>query len=77
MVLNQSMRLTMIGLVVGGGVALAVSRIIQSEYHGILGIDAGVFGAAAMLFLVVMFLANAVPAVRASHVDPVETLKDA
>jgi ABC-type lipoprotein release transport system permease subunit len=24
-----------------------------------------------------MFLANAVPAVRASHVDPVETLKDA
>jgi ABC-type lipoprotein release transport system permease subunit len=34
------------------------------------------FGGAAALFLVAMLLASAVPALRASRLDPVETLKD-
>ena len=37
MVLGQSMRVALIGLVVGGGAAVAASRLIQSEYHGIKG----------------------------------------
>jgi ABC-type antimicrobial peptide transport system permease subunit len=77
MILRQSMRIALVGLLAGGGAAAAVSRWIQSEYHGILGIDARAFGGAIGLFMIAMFLASAVPAARASRLDPVENLKDA
>jgi hypothetical protein len=77
MILNQWMRVASIGLLIGGAAAVAVSRVIQSEYHGIKGIDAAAFGGAAALFLAAMLLASAVPAIRASRVDPVENLRDA
>jgi hypothetical protein len=76
MVLGQSMRVAAIGLFVGGGAAVVVSRLIQAEYHGIQGIDGAAFGGAAALFLGAMLLASAVPALRASRLDPVENLKD-
>ena len=76
MILGQSMRIALIGLVVGGAAAVAVSRVIQSEYHGIDGIDAVAFGGAAALFLGAMLLASAIPALRASRVDPMANLKD-
>ena len=76
MILGQSMRIAMIGLFVGGGAALAASRLIQSEYHGIRRIDGAAFAGAAFLFLATMLLASVIPAVRASRVDPVRDLKD-
>jgi predicted permease len=77
MVLGQSMRLAAIGLLVGGGAAILVSRVIQAGYYGIRGIDPLAFGGAAALFAAFMLLASAIPAVRASRVDPVQNLKDA
>jgi predicted lysophospholipase L1 biosynthesis ABC-type transport system permease subunit len=77
MVLRQSMRVAFIGLLVGCSAAVAVSRWIQSEYHGILGIDGEAFGSAVALFVLAMFLATAIPAARASRVDPFENLRDA
>jgi len=77
MVVGQSMRVAVIGFLVGGGAAVAVSRWIQSEYHGVVGIDAGAFGSAIGLFIIAMFVASAVPAARASRLDPVENLRDA
>lgn len=77
MVLRQSMRVALIGLLVGGSAAVAVSRWIQSEYHGILGIDGEALGSAVALFILAMFLATAIPAARASQLDPVENLRDA
>lgn len=76
MILGQSMRMAAIGLVAGGAAAAAISRVIQSEYHGIQGIDSTAFGGAAALFLGCMVLASALPAVRASRVDPVASLKN-
>jgi predicted permease len=75
MLLGQSMRVAAIGLLVGGGGALAVSRWIQSEYHGIQSIDPAAFGGAAALFLGSMLLAGALPALRASRLDPVASLR--
>jgi hypothetical protein len=75
MILGQSMRVALAGLVAGGGAAVAASRIIQSEWHGIMEIDGLAFGGAAVLFLAVMLLAGAVPAVRASRLDPIEILR--
>ena len=76
MVLRQSLRMAAAGILAGGGAALAVSQVIQSEYHGIQKIDPGAFGGAAALFVAAMLVATAVPAVRASRVDPVANLKD-
>jgi hypothetical protein len=77
MMLSQSMRVALIGLLVGGGAAVAASLIIQSEYHGIVGIDSLAFTGAGTLFLVAMLVASAVPAARAARVDPIANLKDA
>ena len=77
MLLGQSMRVAGVGLLLGGGAALAVSRLIQSVYYGIHSIDAAAFGGAVGLFVAAMLLASAIPAVRASRLDPVMDLKDA
>ena len=50
--------------------------MIQSEYHGIEDLDSMAFGGAAALFMAAMLLATALPAVRASRVDPIEALKE-
>jgi predicted permease len=77
MVLKQSMRVAMVGLIFGGVSALIASRILQSEYHGLVGIDRAAFAGAVILFLAAMLLASALPALRASRLDPVEALKEA
>jgi ABC-type antimicrobial peptide transport system permease subunit len=77
MVLGQSMRTAVVGLLAGGSAAIAATRIIQSGYHGILGLDGTAFAGAVILFLAAMLLASALPAIRAARVDPVENLKDA
>ena len=77
MILGQSMRIAFVGLVVGSGAAVGASRVIQSEYHGVRGVDAAAYSAAALLFLVAMLCASAIPARRASRVDPIQNLKEA
>ena len=77
MVLRQSLRLAGTGLLAGGGAAIVASRWIQSEYHGIVGIDGAAFGGAVGLFVAATCIASAIPAVRASKLDPVENLRDA
>jgi len=77
MVLGQSLRVALIGVVIGSGAAVAGSRIIQSEYHGVRDVDAAAFAAAVALFLAAMLVASGIPALRASRVDPIENLKDA
>ena len=76
MILRQSMGMAAVGLLAGGGAALAMSRVIQSEYHGIEKIDPGAFGGAAVLFIAAMLVASGVPASRAARIDPVANLKD-
>ena len=77
MVLAQSMRMALIGLLAGSLAAIAASRLIQAEYHGIRGLDRAAFGGAAALFLAAMLIASAVPALRAARLDPIDKLKDA
>jgi hypothetical protein len=75
-VFGQSMRLAGIGLIVGTAASVAVSRWIQSEYHGITGIDPLAVAASVGLSPVAMLLGSGIPAARASHLDPVQQLKD-
>jgi len=77
MVLGQSMRTATIGLLIGGSAAIAATRIIQSGYHRIVGLDSTAFAGAALIFLAAMLIASALPAMRAARVDPIANLKDA
>lgn len=56
--------------------ARSPARGVQSEYHRIKGIDPVAFAASVLLFLVTMVLASAIPAARASRLDPVRQLRD-
>jgi putative ABC transport system permease protein len=76
LVLTQSMTTVLIGFLIGGTIALIVSRLIAAQFHGASGIDALAFGQSSALLISMMLLASAVPAIRAARVDPVANLKD-
>jgi ABC-type antimicrobial peptide transport system permease subunit len=77
MILGQSMRVALVGLLVGAASAAVASRVIQAGYYGIRGIDGLMFGGAMALFVAAMVVAGIIPAVRASRLDPAENLRDA
>lgn len=62
------------GVVVGLGAALALTRMMQAMLFGVQARDAVTFTAVPILLAIVAALAMLVPAVRATRVDPVETL---
>lgn len=75
LVIREAMRMVVIGFVIGGGLALLASGLLQTQFRG-GGLDAGVFVGSAVLLIAVMFLASVVPAIRASRVNPVTGLKE-
>ena len=64
-----------VGVAIGLGAAVALTRLMSSLLFGIGSLDpatyVGVFG----VLLIASALASYVPARRAARVDPVETLK--
>jgi predicted permease len=75
MILGRGMRLTAAGLILGIVGALAATRAIRSLLEGIQPNDPVAFSAAALLFGMVAAVACLIPAVRASHVDPMVALR--
>ncbi|MEZ5316360.1 MAG: ABC transporter permease [Vicinamibacterales bacterium] len=75
LVLAQALKTAAIGFLVGGTLALGVSRVIASQFHGATGIDVPALGWSSALLVAVMLVASAFPAMRAARVDPVEALK--
>ncbi len=76
LVLTQSMKTVTIGFLIGGTLALGVSRLIAAQFHGANPIDAPAFGESSALLMVLMLIASVLPALRAARVDPVVILKD-
>jgi putative ABC transport system permease protein len=75
LVLGQSLRVTVIGIVCGAGVALAVSRLLSAQLFGVGGRDPRVYTAVALLILVVALLASALPTLRATRANPLDALR--
>ena len=75
LVLTQSMTTVSIGFLLGGIIALIVSRLIAAQFHG-ASVDVLAFSQSSALLISVMLLASVVPAMRAARVDPVANLKD-
>jgi putative ABC transport system permease protein len=75
MVVGQGMVLTAIGLAIGLGASLGLSRLIDSFLFGVTRSDPLVFGGVPVVLAVVALVAVWLPAMRASRIDPVEALR--
>jgi len=74
-ILQQGFFVALVGCVVGIGGACAVTRLAASLLYGVSSIDWLTFTAAAILLLMVTLLACAIPAWRASMVNPAVALR--
>ena len=67
--------LTVVGVIIGMVLALAMSTVIGSLLNGVNPRDPAVYGAALAILMTVTLLATYLPARRASRVDPQEALR--
>jgi predicted permease len=75
LVLREALAVTTIGAAAGVAVALAATRIVQSLLFGLTARDPVTFGGAATLLVGVAACAAAIPAWRASRVEPMVALR--
>ena len=75
MVVRQGARLAAIGIVLGLGGALALTRLLKTMLFGIGVTDALTFLAAPLGMMLVVLLATFVPAIRATRISPVVALR--
>ncbi len=75
-VLRSALTLTTLGLVLGLAGALAMGRAIEGFLFEVRGLDVASLSGAVGVMMGVAFLAAMIPAVRATRVDPVRTLRD-
>ncbi|MFC1662311.1 ABC transporter permease, partial [Gemmatimonadota bacterium] len=75
LVVGGSVRLVLGGLVAGLALALALTRLLENLLFGVEPVDPAAFGLTVAVLLVVAAAAGAIPAWRATQVDPAEVLK--
>lgn len=75
LVLREGMTLVGVGLVLGLGGTLAVSRVVARLLYGITPTDLPTFGGVSLVLVVVALAACGVPAFRASRTDPIVALR--
>lgn len=76
MVVRQGMELSAVGIVAGLAGAVAVTRVMASLLFGVSAIDAVTFAAVPGILGAVAFAATAIPALRATRVDPMVVLRE-
>jgi putative ABC transport system permease protein len=75
LILRQGILLTALGVALGVGGALALTRTLESLLFGITPSDTGTFVAVSALLAAVALTASYLPARKASETDPMETLR--
>jgi len=76
MVLGEAGVLILTGAAIGLFGAFVVAKLEESEFHGIAGLDLFTFALSTAVLTGAMLLASALPALRASRVDPVTVLRN-
>jgi predicted permease len=75
MVLADAGRMALAGIAIGLAGAAALSRLVESQLFGVRGADPAILALASALLVAVAALAAALPALRASRINPVSALK--
>jgi predicted permease len=76
MIVLEGMKPTLLGVGLGLAGALALGRVMASVIYGVSPRDITTFAGVAAVMFCVGLLASAVPAYRATRVDPMKTLRD-
>ncbi len=75
MVLTNAMTLVAVGVGIGLAAAFAVSRVVKGLLFGISATDPATFLGVTLVLTAVALVASAIPALRASRVDPLVALR--
>ena len=75
LILNNGVRLALIGAALGVAGAVAAGRVIASLLFGVTPTDATTFAGVCLVLMISVLLASYVPAYRATKVDPMAALR--
>lgn len=75
LILSQSLRIAMIGMTAGIGVAFLLTRFLSDMLFGVTATDPWTFAGVVLLVFVVTATASSIPAWRAARIDPIRTLR--
>jgi len=76
MIVGRGLRLGLLGVVAGLGLALVLGRLLESLLYEVKPVAASVYAATAVALLLIALLACVIPAQRAAGVDPLIALRD-
>ncbi len=76
MIVAEGMKPTLLGVVIGLAGALALGRVLASVVYGVSARDLMTLVSVATLMTAIGLMASALPAYRATRVDPMKTLRD-
>ena len=74
-VLGDTLRLSFLGVALGIGAALLMTRVVESLLFATSPTDPATFGATALILTVVALAAGYIPALRASRLDALRALR--
>jgi putative ABC transport system permease protein len=72
---SEGIKLFLIGLVIGVGIAFGLARVLSSLLYGISASDPATFLGVSALVTLVVLLANFLPARKAMKIDPITALR--
>jgi ABC-type antimicrobial peptide transport system permease subunit len=75
LILRQGILLSLFGLILGLGGAIAAGRAMQSALYGIGTLDSAVIAAVAMVLFVTALFASYLPPRRAASSNPMQALR--
>ncbi len=75
LVIRQGMTLTVLGIIPGLAVSLALGRVLSSSLYGVEPVEFVILAGISLLLTLVSLLACYVPAHRAASVDPIRALR--
>jgi len=75
MVLTQSAKMAVPGIILGLLLALSLGNVVQSLIYGVSAADPVILASVVLLMLTVALIASFVPARRAAQADPMVTLR--
>ncbi len=76
LVIGHGIRMALIGVGIGTGAALGLTRLMANQLFGVGAHDPLTFSGVAMLLMIVAIAAGYIPARRAMRVDPMVALRD-